>query len=411
MKEDDAFEDAATGTPLSAIAEAFEDLSGFMKSSGSCDELRLKPFCDACSLVSILFGCLGIAFKFAEMEYVSKALIYQNQRPRGLISTLLAGSLKFVPKYSRKKAAHQESLTDEPWINLVDIFRSFIPQERKRKLPFIGMMKEDDAFEDAATGTPLSAIAEAFEDLSGFMKSSGSCDELRLKPFCDACSLVSILFGCLGIAFKFAEMEYVSKALIYQNQRPRGLISTLLAGSLKFVPKYSRKKAAHQESLTDEPWINLVDIFRSFIPQERKVRNLTEASKRYGSLDSILDFDVKNDTVRKPGSLSRNLRRVRQGLDLIRALFQNFLSSNEYSLKEAASTAYTKVCAPYHTWAIRTAVYAGMCALPTREQLLLKLNETDESAEKEMRRYINASLPIIEYIDKLYISRNVSLDW
>lgn len=38
--------------------------------------------------------------------------------------------------------------------------------------------------------------------------------------------------------------------------------------------------------------------------------------------------------------------------------------------------AYAKVCAPYHTWAVRTAVSAGMCALPTRDQLLMKLNET-----------------------------------
>ncbi|THG18049.1 hypothetical protein TEA_019443 [Camellia sinensis var. sinensis] len=35
----------------------------------------------------------------------------------------------------------------------------------------------------------------------------------------------------------------------------------------------------------------------------------------------------------------------------------------------------------------------------------------DESAEKEMRRYIKASLPVIEYIDKLCVSRNISLDW
>lgn len=36
---------------------------------------------------------------------------------------------------------------------------------------------------------------------------------------------------------------------------------------------------------------------------------------------------------------------------------------------------------------------------------------TDESAEREMRKYIKASLPVIEYIDKLYISKNISLDW
>ncbi|KAM7464352.1 hypothetical protein LguiA_032473 [Lonicera macranthoides] len=213
------------------------------------------------------------------------------------------------------------------------------------------VMDEDDTFEEAGTGTPLSGIAEAFEELSAPVLKSDAYD-LGLKSFCDACSLVSVLFGCLGIAFKFAEMEYCAK-----------------------------------------------------------VRDLTEASKRYDTLNHLLELDVKNDTVRTPGSLSRNLRRVRQGLDLVRALFQNFLSSNECSLKEAASTAYAKVCAPYHTWAVRTAVSAGMCALPTREQLLLRLNETEESAEREMRRYINASLPIIQYIDNLYITRNVSLDW
>ncbi|KAI8022386.1 hypothetical protein LOK49_LG03G00780 [Camellia lanceoleosa] len=211
--------------------------------------------------------------------------------------------------------------------------------------------EKDASFTDAANGTPLSAVAVAFEELSKSVKSSCSYD-LRLKPFCDACSLVSVLFGSLGIAFKFAELEYCSK-----------------------------------------------------------VRDLVEASNMYGTLNNVLDVDVKNDTVRTQGSLSRNLRRVRQGLDLIRAIFENFLSSEYCSLKAAASAAYTQVCAPYHTWAVRTAVYAGMCALPTREQLLLKLNESDESAEKEMRMYIKASLPVIEYIDKLYVSRNISLDW
>lgn len=217
------------------------------------------------------------------------------------------------------------------------------------------VMDEENAYKDPGTGglaSPLSAIAEAFEELSNFVKSNGSNYDLRLEPFCDACSLVSVLFGCLGIAFKFAEMEYVSK-----------------------------------------------------------VRDLSEASRIYGTLNNILDYDVKNDSVKTPGSLTRNLRRVRQGLDLIRVLFQNFLSTDEYSLKDAASTAYAQVCAPYHTWAVRTAVSAGMCALPTREQLLLKLNETDESAAKEMRRYIKASLPVIKYIDNLYISRNITLDW
>lgn len=35
----------------------------------------------------------------------------------------------------------------------------------------------------------------------------------------------------------------------------------------------------------------------------------------------------------------------------------------------------------------------------------------DQTAAKKMRRYINAAAPVIEYIDKLYISRHISLDW
>jgi ABC-type transport system involved in Fe-S cluster assembly fused permease/ATPase subunit len=52
-----------------------------------------------------------------------------------------------------------------------------------------------------------------------------------------------------------------------------------------------------------------------------------EASKEYNTLQTILDLDVANGTVRTSGSHSRNLRRVRQGLDLIRALFEQFLST------------------------------------------------------------------------------------
>ena len=52
-----------------------------------------------------------------------------------------------------------------------------------------------------------------------------------------------------------------------------------------------------------------------------------EASKRFATLENVLDLDVAKGTVKKPGSHSRNLRRVRQGLDLIRALFEEFLSS------------------------------------------------------------------------------------
>ncbi|KAK7280494.1 hypothetical protein RJT34_25558 [Clitoria ternatea] len=210
----------------------------------------------------------------------------------------------------------------------------------------------DERVVDSPTASPLSAIAEAFEELSKTLKDNKNGQEIRLDTFCQAASLVSILFRCLGLAFKFAELEYVAK-----------------------------------------------------------LHGLLEASKTCDTLKDIIDLDVASDTVKTSGSCSRNLRRVRQGLDLVRAIFQLLLTTDDNSLKEVASTAYGQVCAPYHTWAVRTAVYAGMYTLPTRDQLFMKLNETEQSAEKKLKRYITASIPIIEYVDKLYLSRKITLDW
>lgn len=35
----------------------------------------------------------------------------------------------------------------------------------------------------------------------------------------------------------------------------------------------------------------------------------------------------------------------------------------------------------------------------------------DQSAEKKMKRYIESSHTVIEYIDELYLSMNIGLDW
>ncbi|KAA8529181.1 hypothetical protein F0562_034020 [Nyssa sinensis] len=69
------------------LPDAFEELSQLVKSTGS-DDLCLKPFCDASSLVSVLFGYLGIAFKFAELEYVSKLLLFKRSSFNSLCTGL-----------------------------------------------------------------------------------------------------------------------------------------------------------------------------------------------------------------------------------------------------------------------------------------------------------------------------------
>ncbi|XP_066309594.1 ACD11 homolog protein-like isoform X3 [Miscanthus floridulus] len=126
--------------------------------------------------------------------------------------------------------------------------------------------------------TPLTAVAEAFEELArGMVADSG---ELRLAPFSDTCALVSVLFSSLGMAFRFAEIEYVTK-----------------------------------------------------------VNDLIGAGKSYRTLSDILDKDIQNDCVKKQGSHSRNLRRVRLGLGLIKALFEQFLATENqiYEYEDAGA--------------------------------------------------------------------------
>lgn len=57
------------------------------------------------------------------------------------------------------------------------------------------------------------------------------------------------------------------------------------------------------------------------------MNDLADAASLYGTLSKVIDYDVKTDTVQSAESLTRKLRRVRQGLDLVRELFQNFLST------------------------------------------------------------------------------------
>ncbi|XP_030480004.1 accelerated cell death 11 [Cannabis sativa] len=196
----------------------------------------------------------------------------------------------------------------------------------------------------------LSKIEEAFNDLAATLN-SGAAD-VEVAPFSRACSFVSPLFGCLGMAFKFAEMDYVNK-----------------------------------------------------------VNDLATASKSNVTLQALIDGDIEAKCVRNAGSHTRNLLRIKRGLQMVKELFEQILASESNSLKDPASKAYAKVFAPHHGWAIRQAVAAGMYCLPTREQLMKKLNEDNASAKIKMQSYIIASDHVILYIEKLFNSRNLGLDW
>ncbi|KAI5071057.1 hypothetical protein GOP47_0013308 [Adiantum capillus-veneris] len=205
---------------------------------------------------------------------------------------------------------------------------------------------------------PLQQIAIAFSELATHIKSQHQLkhdeqeNNVLVASFAGASSHVSVLFGCLGIAFKFAERDYVAK-----------------------------------------------------------VHDLTKVASNIPTLQSLLEFDLERDSVKVRGSHSRNLLRVKRGLDMVRVLFQGILNSNEESLRDCASQAYAEVFAPHHSFPIRAAVTAGFYALPTRSQLMNKLNEDEISARELMQEYITAVDPVINYVEGIFLSRGLGIDW
>ncbi|ONK67339.1 uncharacterized protein A4U43_C06F19140 [Asparagus officinalis] len=141
------------------------------------------------------------------------------------------------------------------------------------------------------------------------------------------------------------------------------------------------------------------------------VEDLTGASASISTLQLLVEEDVRGDRVRAGGSHSRNLLRVLRGLDMVRVLFEQILVSEGNSLRDPASVAYTKVFAPYHGWAIRKAVSAGLFTLPSKSQLLKKLNEDEASAKIQMQKYVTSAAPVIHYVEELFISRELGIDW
>ncbi|KAB1222646.1 hypothetical protein CJ030_MR2G010243 [Morella rubra] len=110
----------------------------------------------------------------------------------------------------------------------------------------------------------------------------------------------------------------------------------------------------------------------------RTVKDITEASKTIRTLEDLLEEDIMANTVRKVGSHSRNLLKLKRGVDMVRAIFENILATGGDSLRDPASKAYLQVFENHHGWAIRKVAGAAMYSLPTLSELWKMINEDGE---------------------------------
>ena len=56
-----------------------------------------------------------------------------------------------------------------------------------------------------------------------------------------------------------------------------------------------------------------------------QVDDLLEASNSISTLPSMVELDIQKDTVRAVGSHTRNLLRVKRGIDMLKVLFEKML--------------------------------------------------------------------------------------
>ncbi|XP_034700250.1 accelerated cell death 11-like [Vitis riparia] len=110
-----------------------------------------------------------------------------------------------------------------------------------------------------------------------------------------------------------------------------------------------------------------------------KVDNLMEASMYVSTLDAMIDREIGLNCAKSSNSNSRNLVRVKRSIDMLKVIFEQILAKRGNSIMGPVSTAYQQVFAPYHGWAIRTAVSASLPTLPRKARLMKKLNENGKS--------------------------------
>ncbi|KAF2536665.1 hypothetical protein F2Q68_00020160 [Brassica cretica] len=143
-----------------------------------------------------------------------------------------------------------------------------------------------------------------------------------------------------------------------------------------------------------------------------QVKDLADASSSISTLQVMVDEDIEAGQAKKAFSHTRKLLRVKRALEMVRALFEEIIATEaDSSLKDAAFKAYNQVLAPYHGHGLKESAETGMESLPTRALLLCMINETEETAKIQMKSYVTASTPVIEYLNKLFLSKKLGTNW
>lgn len=131
-----------------------------------------------------------------------------------------------------------------------------------------------------------------------------------------------------------------------------------------------------------------------------KVESIVAVAEKHATLDQVVQAGKEDGTLTKKNSPGRNVHRLLNTLNFISAIFQNLAKG--MTLKDAVSDAYDRTLAQIHAWVVRAGIKTGMMALPTREQFLASIGETEESAMQHYEGFVSAAHALVAMIEKLY---------
>ncbi|KAF3945505.1 hypothetical protein CMV_028122 [Castanea mollissima] len=148
---------------------------------------------------------------------------------------------------------------------------------------------------------------------------------------------------------------------------------------------------------------------------QTKVDHFLEASKKYDTIQDLVESEIKNGTARDEGSPCRTLARFRRVIDLAREVLEQILTSGRKNSVETFAVAYEQVFVPYPGWTAgecfslsvglsKNIVLAALEELPPPDLLLKILNEDEDSAKEQAHKYINAAKVVLQYIDSVFLS-------
>ncbi|KAB2607419.1 hypothetical protein D8674_007136 [Pyrus ussuriensis x Pyrus communis] len=130
----------------------------------------------------------------------------------------------------------------------------------------------------------LTRLANEFELLAAQLNSP--VPTMEIDKFTQSCHLVSPLIRHLGVAMKFADIEYSAK-----------------------------------------------------------VSGVVRAGKSVNTLEDLLDRDIQKNTIKHFSSSSRMLIKVKRSLEMLKIIFEKIMASSENTLMDPVNTAYKQTAA------------------------------------------------------------------